>query len=114
MPNYKNIIPVKPEEKRLGRIMKELQESGESVISNFDEDWHGTMREFGKRARTLFEIKRDDDRFLEKPWVQIDTHHHTVKSKMIRVKNKAKTIVEIEKKPRKNDVIYIFKRRRLI
>ena len=106
MPNYKHVVKVHPSvEKRLYRVMKELERDGESVIDSMDREWHGVMRKFAINTKTLV----GDGGFLEKTWVQRDDSN-VVQKRLIRIK-KDSECVEIPG----NDISFFhFKRRRLI
>lgn len=105
MPNFKNIISVDNEEKRLYRIMKELEKNGESLIDDISDDWHGTIRKLGRRTKPLV-----DNELLEPMWIQRDTHNHDIKKRLIRTPKN----VLVEEIPGNNTSFFHFKRRRLI
>ena len=76
-------ITVKEDEKRLYRIMKELEFHGESFIEDASSnDWHGTMRKFGIRAKPLIEKK-----LLEPVWIQYNSDKTLNANRLIRTKN---------------------------
>lgn len=53
---YHNYIDVeREEEKRLYRIMKELEEMGESKIENYNKEWDSAMRRIGITGKPLLE-----------------------------------------------------------
>ena len=91
MPGARNSIRVnKDDEKRLFRIMKELEYSGESLIVDASgPEWNGTLRKFGIRAKPL--IERD---LIEPIWVQYTSGKTMEKNRLIRTK-KAVIVEEI-------------------
>lgn len=108
MPNVKPIIKVKPtEEKRLYRIMKELERDRESIVKNMDVDWHGTMRKLGVRTKKL--IDKNGDPYIEE-WKHIDAQNHKIEQKMFRIQKD----IEVTEIPGNDISFFHFKRRRII
>lgn len=106
----KNVVKVRKDEKRLYRIMKDLQVEGESIIDSGSPEWHGTMRKFGLRTKSL--VNND---LLEKPWIIENKQNHKIEKRLIRLpKKNDKSIVEVVEIPGNDISIFHFKRRRLI
>ena len=84
MPGEHDFIKVnKVDEKRLYRIMKELEFHGESLINDASGyDWHCTMRKFGIRAKPLIEKK-----LIEPIWIQYSSDKTLNPNRLIRTKN---------------------------
>lgn len=106
----------KEEEKRLYRIMKELEFNGESLVENAKgSDWQSTMRKFGIRAKPLIEKN-----LIEPIWAQYTSDKTLHTNRLIRTK-KSIIVEEITRgkisefyfKPMEIDKIHK-KRRKLI
>ena len=117
MPGLNYSIKVnKEDEKRLYRIMKELEFNGESfVVDVRGPDWQSTMRKFGVRAKPL--IEKD---LIEPIWVQYTSDKTLHNNRLIR-KKKSVSVEEVSKgkistfyfKPINIDELHV-KRRKLI
>lgn len=93
MPGLNYSITVhKEEEKRLYRIMKELEFDGESFIEDAKGPaWDGTMIKFGVRAKPL--IEKD---LIEPIWIQRKPGNYPLQNKLIRTK-KSVSVKEVTK-----------------
>ena len=93
MPGLNYSIKVhKNEEKRLYRIMKELEFEGESLVEDAKgSEWHGTMRKLGVRAKPLIEKN-----LIEPIWIQRKPGNYMLENKLIRTK-KSVSVKEVAK-----------------
>lgn len=91
----------KEDDKRLYRIMKDLEYYGESFVDDASgPDWNGTMRKFGVRAKPL--IEKD---LLEPIWTPYKSDRTERKERLIR-KKKSVVVTEI---PKGNLSLFYFK-----
>ena len=116
MPGLNYSINVKEDEKRLYRIVKELELQGESLIVNAKgSEWQSTLRKFGVRAKPLIEAD-----LIEPIWVQYTSDKTLENNRLIR-KKKGVVVEEVKKgttsmfhfKPQ-DIIIDIPKRRKII
>jgi len=102
MPYHNYIDVLKEEEKRLYRILKELEHNGESLIENADSpEWNGVLRKLGVKAKPL--IKKE----LLDPIYRVDYHSKHSDRRLIRV---PKDVVVEEKGQTKS--YFLFKKKK--
>jgi hypothetical protein len=107
MPDFNDIIRVNREtEKRIYRIMKELEAKGESIIENVnnDSEWESTLKRIGRRSQPLLE-----NNILDRPLISGFPHQNYKNMRLISLPKN----IEVEEEPGNNMSFFHFKRRSL-